>query len=173
MITPTQAHNTYTLGEPMLVADAVIDLANRHPDSFAMEEWHGEYDDPDPDKCGTTACIAGWVGILHEDTHANNMRMTQIMPIDDANAVMDRWQERQAHRIGLTANAGNILFRIMNDEVAIDTLTSISKWHTHNTGRIDEDTMITMAAESYGIPADGVTYKLGSGIIPAPQELGF
>lgn len=154
MITPTEAQHTYTLGEPMLVADAVLDLAGRHPEQFDMGEWQyqleglSDIDGNQNDSCGTAACIAGWVGILHNDQQEDIMRLRAILYNMDTNNMMDKWEMRQARRLGLDHIAGNLLFHIDNNDVALNVLTSVSKWHTHNTGLIDENEMVSMMADN-------------------------
>ena len=140
MITPIEAQQTYTLGEPMLVADAVIDLVGKYPEQFDMSYW--EYDLSEQDSCGSAACIAGWVGLLHNESHRRLKKSLFIFTNQEARIrVMDSWERRQAERLGLTEAAGNILFTLHTNELALDVLTSVSKWHTHNTGLIDTITM--------------------------------
>ena len=140
MITATEAQQTYTLGEPMLVADAVLDLVGKYPEQFDMSYW--EYDLAAEDSCGTAACIAGWVGLLHNESHRRLKKSLFILNNHEARVrVMDSWEHRQAKRLGLTEEAGNILFTLHTNELALDVLTAVSKWHTHNTGLIDRPTL--------------------------------
>ena len=75
---------------PSETCQQVANIIDSEPHRFDMDQWESE--------CGTKACIAGHTAILHGDAAGQG-------------DVSSLWMDRQAHRLGLTATAGDEMFR--------------------------------------------------------------
>ena len=87
------------------VAD-IIDFEN---EKFDIQRWEHQTD------CGTTACIAGHTALLHQDGLDANKRFVLTTEKNDGTQDMElrpgqTWRNRQAARLGLTPEAGGMLF---------------------------------------------------------------
>lgn len=126
-ITPTEARERYSVGDPMLVADSVIDLIDRHPHQHDQGHWGYEGD------CGTTCCIAGWVGELHGDSH---IELNKNEPPNLRYPASHEWKNRQRIRLGLTEGAAQLLFTESRNSVARRLLQDIAKFHADSDGKL-------------------------------------
>ena len=72
----------------------VANIIDSEPHRFDMSRWESD--------CGTRACIAGHIGILHGDA---------LSPDRPRYHPSNRWVDRQARRLGLTDDAGRRMFR--------------------------------------------------------------
>ena len=86
----------------------VADIIDFEPDRFWMEHWERTAG------CGSTACIAGHTAMLHNDGLKENKNMAGV-GYDHGGAILylgtnREWRARQSRRLGLTEEAGTILF---------------------------------------------------------------
>ena len=82
----------------------VADIIDFDSDRFNMGLWEEDF------TCGTVACIAGHIGLFHNDSHGILMERTHRMSQASADEHLEHWHRRQADRIGLNPDAGDVLF---------------------------------------------------------------
>lgn len=75
----------------------IADLIERNPALLDMSDWQYE------DRCGTVACVAGHIGLLHADAYTDAVKDAETME-------ETAWLSRQAARIGLNLQAGIAFF---------------------------------------------------------------
>ena len=123
-ITPAEARERYAVGTPKQVCDSVADLLETYTQQHTQTTW-GSIED-----CGTVACVAGWVGELHDDSI---QKIREINP--SAWGAPDAWIARQQNRLGISAGAGASLFDDnLTEDTCVYLLREISKWHASNKG---------------------------------------
>ena len=127
----------YTLDEPRFVCEAVLDHITRHPETHQQAYWQR-----DDAECGTVACLAGWCGLLHNDTAEAARELGYLTEDDDGG-----WALRQAHRLGITGGAAQLLFNTSPNSKVVKLLTSVTKWHTTNTGLMTREEMWALIAD--------------------------
>ena len=94
----------------------VADIIDFEPKRLDMRHWECYTSD-----CGTTACIAGHVGLLHHDGMATHPTDTDRYVSGHKIFYPNRtWKIRQAVRLGLTVQAGEEMF------------THGAMWRKHN-----------------------------------------
>ena len=112
----------------MSVALSVRDYLLANPERFSQSTWGEE------GECGTVACIAGWVGILHDDAYVS---LDAYTPEGTPPSIFEheKWEGRQAARLGITQKASRMLFNSVSGTVALEMLTGIAQWHAKNPDR--------------------------------------
>ena len=112
----------------MSVALSVRDYLLANPERFSQSTWGEE------GECGTVACIAGWVGILHDDAYVN---LDAYRPAGTPPTIFshESWEGRQAARLGITRRASRMLFNNVSGKVALEMLLGIAQWHEANPDR--------------------------------------
>ena len=135
MLTREEAQKRYSVGDPMLVCDSVADLVETFPVQHQQSVWEFNLTE-----CSTTACIAGWVGILHNDSHNTMWRNNEGSCSYDKREVA--WMNRQAERLGLTPMAANTLFNTANEYMAVGMLREMSKHHANSNGELIGDSTL-------------------------------
>lgn len=94
-------------------ARQIADIINFRPEEFSMLEWEPETPEAlSREECGTTRCIAGWTGFLHNDYLYDSLSEKKAFTISDSGyfEALDKWKARQSERLGLKQAAGGILF---------------------------------------------------------------
>ena len=118
--------------EPANVAKAVYDFVVRFPEQHDQRIWEDE-----KTGCGTVACIAGWVGILHDDTLSSAIDAKKVEALYEHGSARPKgfirlqwdWEARQARRLGIESVAAGLLFNGVGDKVAREMLKGIEEWH--------------------------------------------
>lgn len=85
----------------------VADIIDFESKKFDIGLWGGH---PIDDECGTTACIAGHVAILHDDWIEQNEDLSYRKGLFVMFEPDLKWQEAQAKRLGLTFAASELIF---------------------------------------------------------------
>lgn len=130
-ITPVEARERYSVGDPMLVCDSVADLIEAHPAQHEQSIWAWE-----STSCGTQACVAGWVGILHDDCHIKMFNEALVAEDNNTDTPYYAWIQRQVGRLGITAQAGDRLFGTADEDMTLMLLREISKFHANSGGEL-------------------------------------
>ena len=89
------------------VAQVVHDFLAKHPEQYHQSTWHGE------NECGTVACVAGWVGILHDDPHNHLDILKREIGGVSKQTMLDLqfdWEARQAMRLGIDILGACLLY---------------------------------------------------------------
>ena len=93
---------------PAETARKVADIVDYETERFDMGTWELQAD------CGTTACIAGHTALLHQDgLDSKQYRQDAFIHPDGKRELVSTdtgWKDRQAGRLGLTGEAGDLLF---------------------------------------------------------------
>ena len=111
----------------------VLNKIETSPASFCQEEWM-----LDSENCGSIGCIAGWVGRLFGDEH--NV-CYNVSSFDEYTQTEQEWKERQASRLGLGENAGDVLFHTMNNTKAKLMLKMCHQYLADGNSGVGLDTM--------------------------------
>ena len=107
------------------VAETVHAHLSDYPDKHLQKVWEADTE------CGTVACIAGWIGILHDDDHSKLDDETTSRSI----LAQWKWEARQAARLGIDTLAASLFFGCDSEIVAMDMLKGIAEWHRGNPKR--------------------------------------
>ena len=112
--------STLTAPTPHQTCESVLKLIESNPDCVDMGEW--EIQITEENECQTVACIAGWTGLLHEDSYRD--MYSRYDNCDTASIFKEErcWIERQGKRLGLSEEAAYLFFYIDKAIIAEEML---------------------------------------------------
>jgi hypothetical protein len=93
-------------------AQAILDIVRLNPEFHDQHEWYEEVN-PNAPHCGTTMCVAGWAGWIHEG----------VVPDDDETKLEDR----AAEYLGLDWGEADRLFYTMSEDAAVRALEYVAR----------------------------------------------